>query len=221
MPSLLVLLAGGALAYYLARILYNLHLHPLAGFPGPRWAAATGWYETYFDLTDARFAWAVDRLHDAHGPIVRIAPDEIHVRDPDWFGVWKPAQGAPGAANKRDRYPPRARASNTPLGTFGTIDHDVHKPRKAILMPFYSRRNVAAHEGVLRKQVKALCGLLREACEKREVVQMDRTTLAYAMDVICELGASSFAENLQAETSRVAAVLYLGSSRPELTSRDP
>ena len=36
--------------YVIAKLLYNLHFHPLAKFPGPRLAAATSWWQTYLEV---------------------------------------------------------------------------------------------------------------------------------------------------------------------------
>lgn len=48
--------------------LYRLFLHPLCQFPGPRLAATTGWYETYFDcLCGGTFSKHVDDLHNQYG----------------------------------------------------------------------------------------------------------------------------------------------------------
>ena len=65
------LLSTAALAYVgwtMAKGVYNLYLHPLAKFPGPRWAAFSPWWKTKLEafqgrnLTDELF-----RLHEKYG----------------------------------------------------------------------------------------------------------------------------------------------------------
>ena len=197
MLSVWALAAGVVLCYTLARVVYNVFFHPIANIPGPWLAAATSWYETYFDLLKApgdggRFHHELARMHDVYGPIVRIGPNEVHVNDPAWFDTFKPPANS-GA--KRSRFPPRARATNTPLGTFGTVDHDVHKPRKAVLAPFYSKRNVTQHEAILQAKTRDFCDLMRKDLEKGVPTRLDTAFLAFTLDVVCEL-VMGFAENI-------------------------
>ena len=62
-----------------ALALYRVFFHPLSQFPGPRLAAITGWYETYFDcLCGGTFSKHVDDLHGQYGrppksPIERLS----------------------------------------------------------------------------------------------------------------------------------------------------
>ena len=49
-------------------VLYRLRLSPLAGVPGPKLAAATGWYEFYFDCWLAgQYIFEIERLHSIYG----------------------------------------------------------------------------------------------------------------------------------------------------------
>lgn len=56
--------------YQAANLIYRLCFHPLAKFPGPKIAAATKWYEAYFDLRPHRpgtFFRELERLHNLYG----------------------------------------------------------------------------------------------------------------------------------------------------------
>lgn len=60
----------------LGTVVYRLFFHPLAGFPGPKLAAATGWYLAYFDMLvdpGAQVMFELQRLHRIHGTFIRMA----------------------------------------------------------------------------------------------------------------------------------------------------
>ena len=63
--------AGGVVAliflYRALVIIYRLFLSPLAKFPGPKLAAATSWYEAFFDLRSKNFPDVLSDLHDTYG----------------------------------------------------------------------------------------------------------------------------------------------------------
>ena len=83
LPIAPVVALGGAVAFYTVILsIYRLLWHPLAGFPGPKLAALTKWYEFYYDIVKGhggQFAWEIKRMHKVYGkspPLVLKLPSE-------------------------------------------------------------------------------------------------------------------------------------------------
>ncbi len=54
--------------YTLSLVIYRLYFDPLAGFPGPRIAAATGWYEFYHDvIRRGQYIYKIEEMHKKYG----------------------------------------------------------------------------------------------------------------------------------------------------------
>lgn len=110
------LLAYGLLfgiLYYVGVVVWRLFFHPLSKFPGPRLAAATRWYEFYQDVVLGGVTpkgWP--ELHKRYGmlcymyrypvlallgltifsgPILRTAPETLHINAPEFYQeyVWR------------------------------------------------------------------------------------------------------------------------------------
>ena len=90
------------IGYQLALVTYRLGFHPLAKFPGPKLAAASAWYEFYFDVfKGGMYTYEIEKMHAKYRPIIRITPDEICIHDPDFYD--KLYVGA--NVRKMDNYP--------------------------------------------------------------------------------------------------------------------
>lgn len=66
---------------YLIRFIYltfwQLFWSPLASFPGPKLAAATGWYEFYYDFFHKwKYNFEIERMHNTYGK----GMSHVHVR---------------------------------------------------------------------------------------------------------------------------------------------
>ena len=66
---LAAVLAAWMLLYPIALAVYRLTLSPLARFPGPKIAAATGWYQFYYDFfCSGKYIFAIESMHRSYGP---------------------------------------------------------------------------------------------------------------------------------------------------------
>ncbi|KAF4540590.1 Cytochrome p450 [Lasiodiplodia theobromae] len=172
--ALLVLLAVLGAA---ATAVQRLFLSPLARFPGPRLAAVSGWYELYFDVVrHGQFFREIERMHRVYGPVVRIGPDEIHVRDPDWYDTLYTSGRQP-----RDKSAWHVGSSGG-QSTFGTVPHAHHRLRRQALNPFFSKRAVAALEPLVRDRVDRLVAAL--LLRASQPVELQTAFMALTLDVI-------------------------------------
>ncbi|KAL9090101.1 MAG: hypothetical protein Q9159_002166 [Coniocarpon cinnabarinum] len=159
---------------------YRLTYHPLARVPGPKAAAITKWYEFYVDtLLDGggKFAFEIDRLHRVYGPIVRITPNEVHVDDSEWL---KTLFGGPGTI--RDKDATLAHIVGNNLGTFGTVNHHLHRMRRSAVSPFFSKKSVSAIQPRIQTAVERLSQVLAEHQQSGSVFDARVTFLAWSTD---------------------------------------
>ncbi|KAJ5804831.1 hypothetical protein N7474_010697 [Penicillium riverlandense] len=84
-----VILSGAfgltSLCAFVAWMSYNLYFHPLASFPGPKLNAATP-FPLYRAILKGQLPLYAEKLHAKYGEVVRIAPGEVTIINPD---AWK------------------------------------------------------------------------------------------------------------------------------------
>ncbi|KAL6866099.1 hypothetical protein ACO1O0_002199 [Amphichorda felina] len=176
---------GAFVVYHIGLVIYRLFFHPLAKFPGPKIAAATGWYEAYFDIVKGlggQYMWEMDRLHEQYGPIIRINPHEIHVSDSSWVDTLYtgPAHGA------RDKYPPAAHLTGTPRGIFGTIPFELHRKRRAAISSIFSKAQAIQEEEAIYNRVDVLLKRIDDHIARDGFAELRMNFLAFTTDTITE-----------------------------------
>lgn len=62
--------AGSLILYTASLAIYRLYFHPLAGFPGPRIAAVSRWYEFYHDVVKrGNYVYKIEEMHQKYGKV--------------------------------------------------------------------------------------------------------------------------------------------------------
>ncbi|KAI0536933.1 cytochrome P450 [Xylaria digitata] len=179
-----VLAASAALLYSVGLVIYRLYFHPLSKFPGPKLAAASGWYETYHDLKSpgGQFMYQLNKLHKIYGPIVRLSPDEIHISDTAWVDTLlvSSVQGI------RDKYVPSAHQAGTPQGVLGTSAHHTHRRRRAALSPLFSRSCAAGAEGLIYDKFDLLLRQIDIQIARDGYTEIRTAFMGFTTDVVSE-----------------------------------
>ncbi|KXH35570.1 trichodiene oxygenase [Colletotrichum salicis] len=170
------------ITYSLGRAIYNVTpLHPLSKFPGPKLAAASYASELWYDFVkNGRH----ELTNDEPGPIVRINPDEVHCNDVRFTDEVYAING-----RKRDKH--IHHMINLPdtaaVVAFGTIDHDLHRRRRAAVGKFFSRKQMLKLEPQVHASAQKLCDkLLTFAGADGEVVPLQDAYSCFTTDVITE-----------------------------------
>ncbi|OQO06915.1 hypothetical protein B0A48_07481 [Cryoendolithus antarcticus] len=176
-----VLALSSYAVYSLTKLFYRIFLHPIARFPGPRLAAATYLYEAYYDVwRDGQFLFHLDALHDQYGPVIRVSPDEIHVRDSEWFHTLYTGPG-----HVRNKWARSIRANGSPGAVASAPSHDHHRLRRSALNPYFSRKAIDELEYDIQQKVDKMCNRIsREYASTGLQLKLGTAFTALTMDVI-------------------------------------
>lgn len=149
-PMMLLYGVSSLLLLALGRWIYRLTLHPLAKFPGPKLAAISSAYAMSWDLpVPTSYIKNFPAWHDKYGPIIRIEPNHLHIRDVDAYNeVFK-------IGTKFDRDPALYSFPFTRGSFFNKLSVKGAKPHRDMYAPYFSRANVMNLEGVIKEHLGA------------------------------------------------------------------
>ncbi|TVY27685.1 Cytochrome P450 monooxygenase [Lachnellula hyalina] len=158
---------------------YRLYLSPLSKFPGPKLAALSKWYEAYYELVRiGKFSREIDRMHDVYGPIVRVTPYEVHIKDSQFYNGFYGYRDI-----EKHGWDVKIGNGNSILTT---VHSDVHRRRRAALNPMFSRRSVMNLVPVIHEKLELLCKQFDEYVESHKPVNLTKAFPALTGDIMME-----------------------------------
>lgn len=112
------------------------------------------------------------------GPIIRIGPNEIHIRDSDYFDIL---------------YANTARLDKDPWfygflddsAAFNTSSEIVHQRKISKVEPYFSKANVQRKEAVLMETINNFVTELDTFASAGRVTHLKNAFKSYATDVVC------------------------------------
>ncbi|KAI9720219.1 MAG: hypothetical protein M1812_003037 [Candelaria pacifica] len=165
--------------YRTVETVYSVYFGPLSKVPGPKLAAATHWYEIYYDAYKPGLYWqVVKEMHQKYGPIVRVNPNEVHFDDPEYYNK---IYNNTGKWDKDDR----AARQFFGMGSIAsTAAHDVHKGRRGILNTYFSRNNIDGLQPSIKWHLEKMCRRMREYKEEGKAVPLNLAFASLAADIV-------------------------------------
>lgn len=126
-------------------------------------------YEFYYDvILPGQYSFKVRDLHKQYNSsIIRISPTELHISDPDFV-----SELFSGTSRKRDIDEYFAAQFGAPGAHFTTLNHDLHRERRAALSSFFSTASVRKLQPVIEERVDKLFEKFCELRDKSEVVDL-------------------------------------------------
>lgn len=129
----------------------RLYFHPLASFPGPKICAVSRLQEFYYDAyLNGRWWRKLPELHAKYGPIVRIAPDELHIQDKNYFQYlfgFKPL----------DKHAMSARQYGMSVAMFATEPYKLYTQRRAAYGDAFSRSKTMKLQPLVNRTIRKAC----------------------------------------------------------------
>jgi cytochrome P450 len=170
-------------------VVQRLYFSPLSKFPGPKLAAATHWYQKYFDLLAKRhggqFLWEIKRMHEKYGPVVRITPDELHIDDPDF---WHQVYCNNSSTRPIDKQEKLRHRFGVPDAVFSTPSGEQHRSRRQAMAGFFSKQRLRESQDRVNHLVNRISSRISdEYANSHRVLNLGNMFSSLAVDVVTEL----------------------------------
>ncbi|KAL2062093.1 hypothetical protein VTL71DRAFT_6359 [Oculimacula yallundae] len=187
-------LTAGIVLYSILGIVYRVYFSPLSRFPGPKLAAATLFYEAYYDvIRGGAYTFKIRELHKQYGPIIRISPHELHVDDPEFYETlfsW---------TSPRNKYEYYTVQFGTPDSNFSTVDHHLHRLRRQPQNKFFSKASILRLEPIINGRIDKLCSRIDAFKCSGEPMTLDLAYRCLTTDVVTKYALNKSWDYLDSE----------------------
>ncbi|CAI6237285.1 unnamed protein product [Periconia digitata] len=178
-------IAGIITCYIISYAIYNVYLHPLRKYPGPKFWAASRLPWCYYQYK-GQLHYRLLQLHIQYGKTVRVAPTELSFAEDD---AWKTIYGHRKEEMEKD---PIFRL-HTPTGAQNILvaDRETHTRQRRLLSHAFSESALREQEPILQLYARKLLDQLSFHCTTGPLDMTAWLTFA-SFDLI---GHMSFGEN--------------------------
>ncbi|KAI0442185.1 cytochrome P450 [Xylaria telfairii] len=168
--------------YALYNALWRVYLSPIAHIPGPRMAALTRLYEMYYDAwLGGQYTFKIMELHKQYGPIIRISPWELHISDPDFYDT---LYAGYSTSRRSEKDPYYTRFVGLDLCVFSTVQHELHRMRRAALNPYFSMASVTRLQPVIQERLNVMLKRMNDFKNTDQVLNLSYMFSALGADVV-------------------------------------
>lgn len=115
------------------------------------------------------------------GPVVRINPFELHVSEPGFYD-----ELYTGQLRKRNKFSWSADMFLCPDSILATIDHDLHRKRRAPLAPYFALSAIRRFDPVIRSKLEMLSRRFETYRQSGQPINLDAAFTALTTDIITQ-----------------------------------
>ncbi|KAL7798942.1 cytochrome P450 [Trichoderma afarasin] len=117
-------------------------------------------------------------MHQIYGPIVRVNPYEVHIKDPEFcIEHFSPVK-------KLDKYGWWYRVFGGPWSTISTEDHHIHKTRRGTFQNFLAPRMVRGFVPTIVEKLKGASAIMDRHVRTGNVLNLSNVYRCMAADVV-------------------------------------
>lgn len=113
------------------------------------------------------------------GPIVRIGPEEIRIKDPEYYD-----EIYASSARRRHKDPLKVAQFGLDGSAFTSVTPESHRLRRAPLERFFSRQSISNLEHTIYESIDKLVGHLQNAYRSHKVISLDAGFAGLTSDII-------------------------------------